>query len=112
MTQVHQRPSFQSLRYLTIAHLPPKTATLDVEEEATADLAFGKVFGGLPNLETLSFESCDRMSEHILLQLPLNLRTIKFINCMPLDSDMLSTYLNSHGHSYVTFLRMHCQRHR
>ena len=82
------------------------------QEEAAADLAFGKVFADLPNLETLSFESCDRLSEHILLQLPRNLRTVKFINCMPLDSDLLSLYLNSHGHSYVTFLRTHSQRHR
>ncbi|KAG9671746.1 hypothetical protein KCU99_g5408, partial [Aureobasidium melanogenum] len=99
IAKVHQRPSFQSLRHLTVSHLPPKSATLDIEEEAAADLAFGKVFADLPNLETLSFESCDRLSEHILLQLPRNLRTVKFINCMPLDSDMLSTYLNSHGHS-------------
>ncbi|KAH0375078.1 hypothetical protein KCU89_g18125, partial [Aureobasidium melanogenum] len=99
MAKVHQRPSFQSLRHLTVSHLPPKSATLDIEEEAAADLAFGKVFADLPNLDTLSFESCDRLSEHILLQLPRNLRTVKFINCMPLDSDMLSTYLNSHGHS-------------
>ncbi|KAI4715405.1 hypothetical protein E4T48_08409 [Aureobasidium sp. EXF-10727] len=99
ISQAHQRPAFQSLRHLIISHLPPRATTLDVEEEDAADLAFGKVFVGLPNLEMLAFESCDRLSEHILLQLPKTLKTVKFVNCMPLDSDMLGGFLSSHGHS-------------
>lgn len=104
MTKIHQRPSFQSLRHLTIAHLPIRPETHDIEEETAAELTFSDVFADLPNLETLSFESCDRLSENMLLQLPRTLKTVKFINCMPLESDSLSSFLDSHGHSYVTFI--------
>jgi len=91
------------LRHLAISHLPIKPETHDIEEEAAAELAFANVFADLPNLETLSFESCDRLSEHMLLHLPRTLKTVKFINCMPLDSDSLISFLDSHGHSYATF---------
>ncbi|CAD0112702.1 unnamed protein product [Aureobasidium uvarum] len=104
IAQAHQRPAFQSLRHMTISHLPPRAAALDAEEEDAADLAFGKIFVNLPNLETLSFESCDRLSEPMLLQLPTTLKIVKFINCMPLDSDMLGSFLGSHGHSYELVL--------
>ncbi|KAI4829667.1 hypothetical protein E4T44_09681, partial [Aureobasidium sp. EXF-8845] len=99
IAQAHQRPSFQSIRHLTVSHLPLKADIHDIEEEAAAEVAFGKVFVDLPKLETLSFESCERLSEPMLLGLPNTLKTVKFINCMPLDSDLLSTFLDSHGHS-------------
>ncbi|THX11779.1 hypothetical protein D6D13_04586 [Aureobasidium pullulans] len=99
MAGVHQRPSFQSLRHLTVSHLPAIAAEALTPEEEAADVAFGKIFADLPKLETLSFESCDRLSLQMLLQLPSTLKTIKFINCMPLNSDMLSEFLVSHGHS-------------
>ena len=80
-----------------------KSETHDAEEEAAAELAFGSIFVALPSLEALSFESCDRLSEHILLQLPRTLKTVKLINCMPLDSDLLGSFLDSHGHSYAIY---------
>ncbi|KAI5263367.1 hypothetical protein E4T47_09048 [Aureobasidium subglaciale] len=99
MAEVHTRPSFQSLRHLTISHLPLIALEAMNPEEEAADIAFGKIFNNLPNLGTLSFECCDRLSIQMLLQLPKTLKTIKFINCMPLNSDMLSEFLTSHGHT-------------
>lgn len=94
----------QSVRHLTISHLPamvPSTTidALDSPEEAAAEVAFSKIFNGLPNLRTLSFESCDRLSTEMLRQLPETLEAIHFVNCMPLTSDILGEFLTSHGHS-------------
>jgi hypothetical protein len=99
MADVHQRPSFQSLRHLTIAHLPAIALdSVEFEQEEAADVDFGKIFVHLPNLKSLSFECCDRLSAPMLLELPKTLETVRFINCMPLESDMLGEFLTSHGH--------------
>ncbi|KAL1306533.1 hypothetical protein AAFC00_005224 [Neodothiora populina] len=98
---VHTRPSFQNLRHLEISHLPsvPPFPELIEEQEDPAGVILGRAICALPSLVSLSFESCDCLTDQLLQGLPENLERLKFVNCATLSSDMLHGCLSRNGSS-------------
>lgn len=96
LSRVHIRPSFQSLKHLEISHLPsvPPFPELIESEEDPAGEALAKAICTLPNLKSLSFESCDCLTNRLLQNLPDSLERLKIVNCATLTSDMLHDFLS------------------
>lgn len=103
LNSIHKRSSFQSIQHLTISHLPsvPPFPELIESEEDPAGVALAEAICILPELRSLSFESCDCLTNQFLQGLPENLEKLKIVNCATLTSDMLYDFLARNGSSYV-----------
>ncbi|KAF1353403.1 hypothetical protein BDV97DRAFT_291340 [Delphinella strobiligena] len=95
LNSIHKRSSFQSIQHLTISHLPsvPPFPELIESEEDPAGVALAEAICILPDLKSLSFESCDCLTNQLLQGLPDNLEKLKIVNCATLTSDMLYDFL-------------------
>ena len=105
---VHSRTSFQTLQHLTISHLPsvPPFPELIENEEDPAGVVLAKAIRTLPQLKSLSFETCDCLTNQFLQNLPENLERLKIVNCATLTSDMLYSFLSQHGSSKLLELTL------
>jgi len=100
---IHLRPSFRNLRHLTISQLPsvpPFPELIEIEEDP-AGVVLAQAIGSLPELDSLSFESCDCLSNQLLQNLPNGLKKLKMVNCATLTSDMLYNFLSRDASPYV-----------
>lgn len=98
---VHARDSFQSLQHIVISHLPaipPFPELVEIEDDP-AGIALAKAICALPNLKSLSFESCDCLTNQLMQNLPENLERLEITNCATLTSDMLYDFLSRNGSS-------------
>lgn len=109
LTQVHTRTSFQTLKTLEISHLPsvPPFPELIESEEDPAGETLARAICALPELKSLSMESCDCLTNQVLQHLPSQLKELKIVNCATLTSDMLYSCLAESGFVYV-FSRQTC----
>ena len=106
MKTVHVDAAFQSLRDLTLTkfHPEPSRAARDDEEEQedtqgqpTMEELLASALAVLPNLRSLSFETCGVVSGALLPLLPYNLVSLSITNCGELLSDALTAFLTTHG---------------
>ncbi|CAN9257869.1 unnamed protein product [Alternaria alternata] len=97
---IHADHAFQSLRDLTLTKFHPEATRGDPEEhqgEPTIEELLASALAVLPNLKTLSFETCGIVSGRLLPLLPTNLTSLSIVNCGELLSDAFSDFLTTHG---------------
>ncbi|KAF1844946.1 uncharacterized protein K460DRAFT_376496 [Cucurbitaria berberidis CBS 394.84] len=100
---IHGGTAFQSLRELTFTKFHPEPSHEDREDredlqgQPTTEELLASAIAVLPNLRTLSFESCGVVSWRMLPLLPDNLTSLTIINCGELLSDALQAFLATHG---------------
>lgn len=100
MKSIHTDGAFQSLRDVTLTKFHPEASRGDsdgVEDEPTAEELLASALAVLPNLRSLSFETCGVVSGRLLPLLPSNLISLSIINCGELLSDALQAFLAAHG---------------
>ncbi|KAG9195716.1 hypothetical protein G6011_00837 [Alternaria panax] len=97
---IHADPAFQSLRDLTFTKFHPEATREHPEEthgEPTTEELLASALAVLPNLTSLSFETCGVVSGRLLPLLPTNLTSLSIVNCGELLSDAFSDFLTTHG---------------
>lgn len=99
---IHGDQAFQSLRELTFVKYHPEPSREDEEDddgntEPTMEELIGSTLAVLPNLKSLSFETCGIVRGRLLPLLPTNLVNLSIVNCGELLSDALSSFLTTHG---------------
>lgn len=102
MKSIHCDQAFQSLREATLVKYHPEPSREDEEEDdgntaPTMEELVGSALAVLPNLRSLTFETCGIVRGRLLPLLPTNLVSLSIINCGELLSDALSSFLTSHG---------------
>jgi hypothetical protein len=103
MKTLHADPAFQSLRDLSLTKFHPLVSREDCEDpeepqgQPTTEELLASAVAVLPNLRTLSFESCGVVSGYMLPLLPNNLISLNITNCGELLSDALQAFLATHG---------------
>jgi len=99
--EIHGDAVFQSLRELTLTKFHPEVSPGEASEgdqgPPTTEELLGSALQVLPNLRTLSFETCGVVSERLLPLLPSNLRSLSITNCGELLSETLQAFLATHG---------------
>ncbi|KAL1795499.1 hypothetical protein ACET3X_005723 [Alternaria dauci] len=106
---IHADPAFQSLRDLTFTKFHPEATRGDPEEhegEPTTEELLASALAVLPDLRSLSFETCGVVSGRLLPLLPTNLTSLSIVNCGELLSDAFSDFLTTHG-SQLEELTLH-----
>ncbi|KAF3041546.1 hypothetical protein E8E12_006942 [Didymella heteroderae] len=111
MKSIHGEEVFQSLREVTLVKYHPEPSREDEEEDVgntapTMEELVGSALAVLPNLRSLTFETCGIVRGRLLPLLPTNLISLSIINCGELLSDALSNFLTSHG-TYLEELVLH-----
>ncbi|RMZ67184.1 Leucine-rich repeat [Pyrenophora seminiperda CCB06] len=103
---IHADDAFQSLRDLTLTKFhpePSRRAREDDDEndetqgQPTTEELLASALAVLPNLRSLSFESCGVVNGGLLPLLPHSLVSLSITNCGELLSDVLAAFLTSHG---------------
>ncbi|KAJ4362627.1 hypothetical protein N0V95_001432 [Ascochyta clinopodiicola] len=102
MKSIHGDQAFQSLRELTLVKYHPEPSREDEDEdeantEPTMEELVGSALAILPNLKCLTFETCGIVRGRLLPLLPTNLTSLSIVNCGELLSDVLSSFLTTHG---------------
>jgi hypothetical protein len=102
MKSIHGDEAFQSLRELTLVKYHPEASREDEDDDAdnpepTMEELIGSTLAVLPNLRSLSFETCGIVRGRLLPLLPTNLVSLSIVNCGEILSDALSSFLTSHG---------------
>lgn len=102
MKSIHGDAAFQSLRELTLVKYHPEPSREEENEddgntEPTMEELIGSAIAVLPNLKSLTFETCGIVRGRLLPLLPTNLVSLSIINCGELLSDAFSSFLTTHG---------------
>ncbi|KZM28842.1 uncharacterized protein EKO05_0008537 [Ascochyta rabiei] len=106
MKGIHGDQAFQSLRELTLVKYHPEPSREEEEDddddeeantEPTMEELVGSALAVLPNLKSLTFETCGIVRGRLLPLLPTNLVSLSIVNCGELLSDVLSSFLTTHG---------------
>ncbi|EDU46794.1 conserved hypothetical protein [Pyrenophora tritici-repentis Pt-1C-BFP] len=103
MKTIHADAAFKSLCDLTLTkfHPAPSRRARDDDDEVqvqpTMEELLASALAVLPNLKSLSFETCGVVSGALLPLLPYNLTSLSITNCGELLSDALTAFLTTHG---------------
>jgi hypothetical protein len=101
MAQIHMETPFCSLRELTISRYDSKS---NIEE---TDLA--TALCALPELRSLSLDSCSSSPDELLPLLPRELESLTITSMTDLTSDTLLSYLLTHGSNLRELILNHNQ---
>lgn len=103
MKDIHGEAAFQSLHELTLTKFHPaeiredRDEREDIQGQPTTEELVASAIVALPNLRSLSFETCGIVSGRLLPLLPANLVSLNITNCGELLSDALQAFLATHG---------------
>lgn len=102
MKNIHGDQAFQSLHEVTLVKYHPEPDREDEEEDdgnttPTMEELVGSALAVLPDLRSLTFETCGIVRGRLLPLLPTNLVSLSIINCGELLSYALSNFLATHG---------------
>ncbi|KAF2128944.1 hypothetical protein P153DRAFT_367248 [Dothidotthia symphoricarpi CBS 119687] len=103
MKTVHGDRAFTNLRELTLTKFHPSPSRDDGDDEnsddgqPTAEELLASALAVLPDLKSLSFETCGVVSGRLLPLLPQSLVCLNITNCGELLSDALQSFLTTHG---------------
>lgn len=112
MKTIHSQNSFQSLRELTLTnHFTRPPTKTDEDEVITPSLEeiLGTALAALPNLKSLTFETCSIVNDVLLSSLPKDLRSLVITNCRDLTSPPLRSFLSTHGNHLEELVLNHNQ---
>ncbi|ORY64180.1 uncharacterized protein BCR38DRAFT_308908, partial [Pseudomassariella vexata] len=114
--EVHRTPPFSTLRKITFINyqLPSLNSRakdpaeiMAMDEPVTKKMA--AAIKALPRLEHLVLQSSTVANAALLELLPKNLKQLELINCWDVESEHLTAFLITHGHSLERLTLNHCQ---
>ncbi|KAI8943608.1 hypothetical protein NX059_001599 [Plenodomus lindquistii] len=113
MKSIHGDTAFQSLRELTLTKFHPDAVPEEEPEDGegppTAEELLASALAALPNLRSLTFETCGVVSGRLLPLLPSNLISLSITNCGELLSEALQAFLATHGSQLEELVLNHNQ---
>jgi hypothetical protein len=115
MKTIHADTAFQSLRDLTLTKFDPEGKRDDHEDpedhpgQSTTEELLASALAVLPNLKTLSFETCGVVSGRLLPLLPTSLVSLSITNCGELLPDAFHAFLATHGSQLEELILNHNQ---
>ncbi|KAF2840396.1 hypothetical protein M501DRAFT_991400 [Patellaria atrata CBS 101060] len=95
ISEIHQHPSFQSLKTLILLNFAAEAPRIEQRIEQSELLA--SVIQLLPGLKSLSFQHCPIMDDKFASLLPERLVTLEISNCNHLTSKPLDAFLLDRG---------------
>ncbi|KAL0940666.1 uncharacterized protein CTRU02_203429 [Colletotrichum truncatum] len=116
MKQVHQMPSFVSLRKLKLVNYQLPSVRLEKDPGADPELLaedeqsvrlIASALSTLENLEQLVFESSTIMCTMLFPLLPPNLKRLELVNCAEVTADNLGSFLITNGHQMEALVLNH-----
>lgn len=108
MKERHMDKAFQSLRELTLTKFDLDPKRLDDGTPITEEL-IGSAIAALPNLTSLTFESCKALNKRLLALLPSSLVFLSITNCINVVSEDLQEFLADHGRKLEELVLYHNQ---
>lgn len=116
LAQIHQAPSFNSLRKVAFVNYQvPSLGTKVANDAQILEMDLPEIhkiaaaISALPRLEHLVFESSTMVNGPLLNLLPKGLRFLQLINCWDVTAEAMEEYLLSHGNALVELVLDHCQ---
>jgi hypothetical protein len=109
---IHADSAFQSLRDVTLTKFHPENSQADsddVQAQPTTEELLASALAVLPQLRSLSFETCGVVSGRLLSLLPNNLISLNITNCGELLSDAFQAFLATHGSQLEELVLNHNQ---
>lgn len=122
---IHEDQKFQSLRDITFVKFNVNEKRKPDAAVSTTEKLLASAITTLPNLQSLTFESCTAVNSKLLSVLPSTLLSLNITNCINLTSDALQVFLSEKGRhieelvldhnqsldlSFLTNLKEHCPR--
>ncbi|KAI7481440.1 hypothetical protein KC351_g6418 [Hortaea werneckii] len=106
MAQIHSSKPFEYLQDLTVCAFdyhdsaeptPPSTEEEAMNPSAATAPGLATSISLLPSLKSLTFITCDIIMDTFLIRMPSNLESLTLTNCLEVTSEMLRSYLATHG---------------
>ncbi|KAK1639426.1 hypothetical protein BDP81DRAFT_177044 [Colletotrichum phormii] len=116
LQEVHQMPSFVSLRKLKFVNYQMPSIRLDKDPETNPELLaedqksvslLANSILALPNLEDLVFESSTIITTSLFPLLPAKLKRLELVNCAEVIADDFSLFLVTKGHQLQSLVLNH-----
>ncbi|KAF4872844.1 hypothetical protein CGCSCA1_v008025 [Colletotrichum siamense] len=116
MKEVHQTPSFTSLRKIKLVNYQLPSVRLDKDPDDDPELVaedersmklLAESLTVLENLEHLVFESSTIVCTAFLPLLPIKLKRLELVNCAEVTADNLGEFLISNGHQLEALVLNH-----
>ncbi|KAI9795951.1 MAG: hypothetical protein M1833_006599 [Piccolia ochrophora] len=106
LRDIHQHSTFHDIRRLAFVNYPrPLPRSKDLEG-ATVENYLNDAISALPHLESLEFETCELVNEHLLHRLPDTLKSLSLINCCHVNADVFRPFLIASGR-HLRHLTLH-----
>lgn len=105
----HLEPAFRGLRELRLLHVASEYSDGDDVESLSneREVVLATALKELSELQTLQFIECSIVNEHLLLNLPLSLKSLTINNCDDVTTANFSAFLSSHGQSLHELVLCH-----
>ena len=123
--EIHGDQAFQSLRDVTFVKFNVDEKRKSDATDPTVEELLASAIAVLPNLHSLTFESCTAVNGKLLSLLPSTLLSLSITNCINLTSEAVQTFLSEKGRhleelvlnhnqsldlSFLTTLKANCPR--
>ncbi|OMP85344.1 hypothetical protein BK809_0004014, partial [Diplodia seriata] len=115
MGGIHQMEAFQRLEHLSLFNFGPESFAVVTNEDGTeysgrtSQQVLADNLALLPELKSLSFESCQVLDGDFLPLLKENLQNLAVTNCHHVTSEILRDFLISHGSQLESLILNHNQ---
>ncbi|KAL1602443.1 hypothetical protein SLS60_005859 [Paraconiothyrium brasiliense] len=106
---IHANQAFLSLRDVTFVKFNFDEKRKPDATDPTTEELLASAVASLPNLQSLTFESCTAVHGKLLSLLPSNLLSLSIINCIYLTSDDMHAFLSDHGRHLEELVLNHNQ---
>ncbi|KAF2640750.1 hypothetical protein P280DRAFT_451692 [Massarina eburnea CBS 473.64] len=107
--EIHGNRAFQGLRELTLTKFETDEKRKADDQSPTTEELLGSALAVLPNLESLTFESCKVVNGRLLPLLPSTLVHLEITNCINVFSDDLHAFLFDRGRHLEEIVLNHNQ---
>ncbi|KAK9778975.1 hypothetical protein SCAR479_04211 [Seiridium cardinale] len=115
LAQIHQTPSFITLRKLKFINYQVPSLSTKVGDEGALAIDLPEIqklaaaICALPNLEYLAFKSSTMVNGHLLSLLPKNLKHLELHDCYDVTAEALRDFLLTHGRWMQRLTLDHCR---
>ena len=106
---IHGDQAFRSLRDVTFVKFNVDEKRKPDATDPTVEELLASAIAALPNLHSLTFESCTAVNGDLLSRLPSTLLSLSIVNCINLTSEALQTFLSEKGRHLEELVLNHNQ---
>lgn len=109
MHQIHSTEAFQTVRELSLTKFHTQELRKPDDESPAVEELLGSTLTALPNLKSLTFETCTVLNNRLLPLLPGDLVNLSIVNCRDITADALQAYLKANGQNLQELILNHNQ---